>query len=178
MPSTDMVKVVDGPSCNCRRLGWWAEDDHEWHADQYDWKSDMAAIGARSTMTRQACKGCHPAHVHGKYSVGPKTDPSRVGKVRVQDFRQNRGEVYAFPAQSGPKLRLARVPKAPRAGHLGLRFFCVRTILFQTLHVFFVVRHANREILHAQVTRHPTADWAAQQIVGPGGTAIFDSRPG
>jgi putative transposase len=44
-------------------------------------------------------------------------------------------------------------------------FFCVRTVLFQTLHVFFVVRHANREILHAEVTRHPTADWAAQQIV-------------
>ena len=33
-PSTDMVKVVDGPSCNCRRLAWWAEEDHEWHADQ------------------------------------------------------------------------------------------------------------------------------------------------
>jgi hypothetical protein len=28
-----------------------------------------------------------------------------------------------------------------------------------------VVRHANREILHAEVTRHPTAAWAAQQIV-------------
>jgi putative transposase len=44
-------------------------------------------------------------------------------------------------------------------------FFCVPTILFQTLHVFFVVRPANGEILHAEVTRHPTADWAAQQIV-------------
>ena len=44
-------------------------------------------------------------------------------------------------------------------------FFCVRTVLFQTLHVFFVVRHANREILHAEVTRHPTADWTAQQVV-------------
>ena len=44
-------------------------------------------------------------------------------------------------------------------------FFSVRTVLFQTLHVFFVVRHANREILHAEVTRHPTADWTAQQIV-------------
>jgi hypothetical protein len=29
-----------GPACN----------DHERHTDQYDWKSDMAAIGARSTM--------------------------------------------------------------------------------------------------------------------------------
>jgi len=44
-------------------------------------------------------------------------------------------------------------------------FFCVQTILFETLYVFFVVRHADREILHVGVTRHPTADWAAQQIV-------------
>src|SRR5215471_19192043 len=44
-------------------------------------------------------------------------------------------------------------------------FFCVRTIWFQTLHVFFVVRHLNREILHVAVTRHPTAEWLAQQIL-------------
>jgi transposase InsO family protein len=44
-------------------------------------------------------------------------------------------------------------------------FFCVPTVLFQTLHVFFVIRLANREILHIEVTRHPTADWSAQQIV-------------
>jgi len=43
-------------------------------------------------------------------------------------------------------------------------FFCVRTILFQTFHVFFVLRLANREVLHIQVTRHPTAEWVAQQI--------------
>jgi transposase InsO family protein len=44
-------------------------------------------------------------------------------------------------------------------------FFCVPTVLFQTLHVFFVIRLANREILHVEVTRHPTAGWAAQQMV-------------
>ena len=44
-------------------------------------------------------------------------------------------------------------------------FFCVHTILFQTLYVFFVIRLANREVLHVEVTRHPTAEWAAQQIV-------------
>jgi putative transposase len=44
-------------------------------------------------------------------------------------------------------------------------FFCVRTVLFQTLRVIFVVRRANREIIHFEVTRHPTADWRAQQIV-------------
>jgi hypothetical protein len=44
-------------------------------------------------------------------------------------------------------------------------FFCVPTVLFQTLHVFFVIQLANREIFHVAVTRHPTADWAAHQIV-------------
>ena len=44
-------------------------------------------------------------------------------------------------------------------------FFCVRTIWFQTLYVFFVVRHVNREILHVAVTQCPTADWTAQQII-------------
>jgi putative transposase len=31
-------------------------------------------------------------------------------------------------------------------------FFCVHTILFQTLYVFFVIRLANREVLHVAVT--------------------------
>jgi putative transposase len=44
-------------------------------------------------------------------------------------------------------------------------FIGVQTILFRTLYVFFVVRHASREVVHAQVTQHPTAEWTAQQIV-------------
>jgi hypothetical protein len=44
-------------------------------------------------------------------------------------------------------------------------FFCVQTILFQTLYVFFVIRHINREILHVAVTPFPAAKWVAQQVV-------------
>jgi putative transposase len=44
-------------------------------------------------------------------------------------------------------------------------FFCVHTISFEALYVFFVIRHANREILHVGVTCYPTPEWAAQQIV-------------
>jgi transposase InsO family protein len=44
-------------------------------------------------------------------------------------------------------------------------FFCVRTIFFQTLDVFFVMHHESRQILQARVTRHPAAEWAAQQVV-------------
>ena len=44
-------------------------------------------------------------------------------------------------------------------------FFCVQTIFFRTFYVFFVVHHASREVLHVQVTQHPTSEWVVQQIV-------------
>jgi putative transposase len=44
-------------------------------------------------------------------------------------------------------------------------FFCVQTITFRTLYVFFVIHHASRQVLHVHVTPHPTADWTVQQIV-------------
>ena len=44
-------------------------------------------------------------------------------------------------------------------------FFCAQTLWFKTLYAFFVVSHASREVLLVQVTEHPTAEWAAQQIV-------------
>jgi putative transposase len=44
-------------------------------------------------------------------------------------------------------------------------FFSVRTIFVQTLDVFFVMHHETRQILQVRVTRHPTAEWAAQQVV-------------
>ena len=53
-------------------------------------------------------------------------------------------------------------------------FFCVQTIFFRTFYVFFVIHHASREVLHVQVTRHPTADWTAQQVVE---TCAWDREP-
>lgn len=53
-------------------------------------------------------------------------------------------------------------------------FFCVQTIFFRTFYVFFVIHHASREVLHVQVTRHPTADWAVQQIVK---ACAWDQKP-
>jgi len=39
------------------------------------------------------------------------------------------------------------------------------TIFFRTFYDFFVVHHASREVLHVQVTQHPTSEWVVQQIV-------------
>jgi transposase InsO family protein len=43
-------------------------------------------------------------------------------------------------------------------------FFTVPTIRFQILHVFLVLAHDRRRILHFGVTAHPTAQWSAQQL--------------
>jgi putative transposase len=43
--------------------------------------------------------------------------------------------------------------------------FVVPTLTFRLLFGFVVLRHDRRELVHIGVTDHPTAAWAAQQIV-------------
>ena len=43
-------------------------------------------------------------------------------------------------------------------------FFVVPTVTFQRLFVFVVMSLHRRRILHVNVTKHPTAEWAAQQV--------------
>ncbi len=44
-------------------------------------------------------------------------------------------------------------------------FFIVTTATFRILFTFVVLRHDRRRVVHFNVTAHPTAEWAAQQIV-------------
>jgi len=44
-------------------------------------------------------------------------------------------------------------------------FFLVHTLTFRLLFVFVVLRHDRRELLHLNVTDHPTAVWTARQLV-------------
>ena len=43
-------------------------------------------------------------------------------------------------------------------------FLVVPTIRFKMLFVWFVVTHGRREVLHFNVTEHPTAQWTLQQF--------------
>jgi hypothetical protein len=67
-------------------------------------------------------------------------------KPGLQGVGENRGQVYPFAFQSGTLPRLGKVPEASCIEHMGLRFFCVQTILFEILYVFFVIRHANTSV--------------------------------
>jgi hypothetical protein len=43
-------------------------------------------------------------------------------------------------------------------------FFTVPTASFRTLYCFFIIDHERRNILHFNVTRHPSAEWVVQQL--------------
>ena len=48
---------------------------------------------------------------------------------------------------------------------VSIDFFTVPTVTMRVLFVFIVLEHRRREVLHFNVTEHPTAAWTAQQIV-------------
>ena len=48
---------------------------------------------------------------------------------------------------------------------VSIDFFTVPTITMKVLFVFVVLEHRRREVLHFNVTEHPTAAWTSQQIV-------------
>jgi hypothetical protein len=71
---------------------------------------------------------------------------------------------------------LRKLPRPPSQtwktflhNHLGqmvsIDFFTVPTITLKVLYVFIVLEHRRREVLHFNVTEHPTAAWTSQQIV-------------
>jgi len=48
---------------------------------------------------------------------------------------------------------------------VSIDFFSVPTVTGRVLFVFVVLMHHRRRILHLNVTEHPTAAWAAQQMI-------------
>ncbi len=50
-------------------------------------------------------------------------------------------------------------------GTIAIDFFTVPTVTFGVLYAFHVLSLERRRVVHVNVTAHPTAEWAAQQIV-------------
>jgi putative transposase len=48
---------------------------------------------------------------------------------------------------------------------VGIDFFVVPTLTFRLLFGFLILRHNRRELVHVNVTDHPTAAWTAHQLV-------------
>ena len=61
---------------------------------------------------------------------------------------------------------------------LAVDFAVIPSVTFEIVYVFFVLSLERRRVLHFNVTKHPTADWTAQQVVeacafGPAGRFLI-----
>ena len=76
---------------------------------------------------------------------------------------------YMPPPARQPRRPPSQTWKSFVHNHLGatiaIDFLTVPTVMFRTLYVFFVLSLDRRRVLHVNVTAHPSAQWAAQQIV-------------
>jgi putative transposase len=72
---------------------------------------------------------------------------------------------------------MKRAPRHPEPGRRWLAFlhnhreaiaamdfFTVPTLTFNVLYCFFIINHDRRDIVHFNVTRHPTSRWIVQQL--------------
>ncbi len=62
------------------------------------------------------------------------------------------------------------------AGMIAIDFLTVPTVTFGIVYVFFVLSLERRRVLHINVTAHPHAAWAAQQIVEALGVDVAPER--
>jgi transposase InsO family protein len=63
-----------------------------------------------------------------------------------------------------PATRWAAFVDNHREAIAAMDFFTVPTLTFGVLYCFFVIAHGRRQVLHFNVTRHPTSAWVSQQL--------------
>jgi len=68
------------------------------------------------------------------------------------------------PRDPEPAKRWLAFLRNHREAIAAMDFFTVPTVTFRLLYCFFVISHDRRQILHFNVTRHPTSAWVIQQL--------------
>jgi hypothetical protein len=68
------------------------------------------------------------------------------------------------PRDPEPARRWLSFLRNHREAIAAMDFFTVPTITFRVLYCFFIISHDRRQILHFNVTRHPTSTWIVQQL--------------
>ena len=68
------------------------------------------------------------------------------------------------PPDQGKQQRWGTFLENHRSAITAMDFFVVPTVSFRLLYVWFVIGHGRRQIIHSNVTTHPTAQWVIQQL--------------
>ena len=83
----------------------------------------------------------------------------RVSEVTVSRYMPRRA------APAGSRQRWSTFLRNHRPETLAIDFAVVPSVRFELIYVFFVLSLDRRRILHFNITKHPTAEWTAQQVV-------------
>jgi transposase InsO family protein len=113
------------------------------------------------TMSRNNI-GWGAPRIHGELKMlGIEISESTVAKYMIRHCNPPSQTWRTFLENQAPEL-------------VSVDFFTVPTATFRILYVFVILHHERREIVHFNVTEHPTAQWTAQQLVE---AFPFDSAP-
>ena len=72
--------------------------------------------------------------------------------------------MWRAPKDPEPAKRWLSLLRNHREAIAAMDFFTVPTVSFSLLYCFFILSHDRRQILHCNVTRHPTSAWIIQQL--------------
>jgi putative transposase len=94
--------------------------------------------------------------------------PRIHGELKMLGFEISERTVLNWmrkaPRNSEPAKRWAAFLSNHREAIAAMGFFMVPTLTFGVLYGFFVIAHGRHQVLHFNVTRHPTGAWVSQQI--------------
>ena len=138
----------------------------KWHRQGYQlywrWKSRARRLG-RPQLDKEICD-----LIRKLSSENPLW-----GTPRIQAELHLLGYSVAESTVAKYRVRSTKPPsqtwKNFLKNHVGqiaaIDFFTVPTVTFRTLYCFIVLLHDRREVVHFNVTDHPTAVWTAQQMI-------------
>jgi hypothetical protein len=116
-------------------------------------------------VRQQGTAPTHLAHGHRECNLGA---PRIHGELKMLGFNVSERTVLRWmrkaPRRPEPSKRWAAFLNNHRVVMAAMDFFTVPTLTFGVLYCFFVIAHDRRQILHCNVTRHPSSAWVVQQL--------------
>ena len=107
--------------------------------------------------------------IHRLAQENPRWGSVRIrGELRKLGYEAGAETVrrYRRQARRRPPTQSWRTFLRNHAPHIwAADFFTVPTVRFQTLYVFFFISHGRRQLVHLNVTAHPTAEWVWRQLI-------------
>jgi putative transposase len=93
--------------------------------------------------------------------------PRIVGELRKVgiDVAKSTVEKYRVRPQRPPSPTWKTFLNQHIKDLVSLDFFVVPTVTYKVLFVLVILAHERRQVIHCNVTEHPTAEWTAQQVV-------------